>query len=108
MNLQMMKDMLQRQYDLNNFTNGQHWVIRQTKSNKDTNFARAIYMECAELIDSYPWKHWKNTNDVVDTLNVKIEMIDILHFILSLGIEYELKRLLDRKIIKDMTESEID
>jgi len=108
MNLQMIKDMLEKQYTLNNHTNGQHWVIRKTKSKKDTNFARAIYMECAELIDSYPWKHWKNTEDVVDTLNVKIEMIDILHFILSLGIEYKFSRLVDKLIVMDMSPEEID
>eukprot|EP01061_Rhynchopus_euleeides_P001417 TRINITY_DN10_c1_g2_i1.p2 TRINITY_DN10_c1_g2~~TRINITY_DN10_c1_g2_i1.p2 ORF type:complete len:233 (+),score=123.21 TRINITY_DN10_c1_g2_i1:68-766(+) len=43
----------------------------------------AVTLECAELIDSYPWKWWKNVKGKVDINNVKIELVDILHFTLS-------------------------
>lgn len=102
------KQLLDKQYQLNNQTNGHHWVIRKTKSNKETNFARAIYMETAELIESYPWKHWKNLNAEVDILNVKIELVDILHFILSLAIEYKFAEMVDSNIVATMTDKEID
>ncbi|KAG5511186.1 hypothetical protein JKF63_07128 [Porcisia hertigi] len=47
------------------------------------NWALAITMESTELLDSYPWKWWKNLNSTPDLANVKIELIDILHFSLS-------------------------
>ncbi|KAG5485892.1 hypothetical protein CUR178_07486 [Leishmania enriettii] len=47
------------------------------------NWALAITMESAELLDSYPWKWWKNINAAPDLANVKIELVDILHFSLS-------------------------
>ncbi|KAG5486713.1 hypothetical protein LSCM1_07967 [Leishmania martiniquensis] len=47
------------------------------------NWALAITMESAELLDSYPWKWWKNVNATPDLANVKIELVDILHFSLS-------------------------
>eukprot|EP00759_Apiculatamorpha_spiralis_P006888 PhF_6_TR1411/c0_g1_i2/m.2456 len=43
----------------------------------------AVTLECAELIDSYPWKWWKNVAKPADFDNVKIELVDILHFSLS-------------------------
>lgn len=47
------------------------------------NWALAITMESTELLDSYPWKWWKNINAQPDIANVKIELVDILHFSLS-------------------------
>lgn len=46
-------------------------------------WALAITMESAELMDSYPWKWWKNIKSSVDIQNVKIELTDIFHFALS-------------------------
>ncbi|RTJ97472.1 dUTPase, partial [Campylobacter jejuni] len=43
--------------------------------------------ECAELIDSFAWKHWKNISSPTNWENVRIEIIDIWHFILSLLLE---------------------
>eukprot|EP00754_Rhynchopus_humris_P003257 Rhum_TRINITY_DN11739_c0_g1::Rhum_TRINITY_DN11739_c0_g1_i1::g.46395::m.46395 len=50
---------------------------------KPDDWALAVTLECAELIDSYPWKWWKNVKAQVDIGNVKIELVDILHFTLS-------------------------
>lgn len=47
----------------------------------------AITMESAELIDSYPWKWWKNINASPDLQNAKVEIVDILHFALSGSIQ---------------------
>lgn len=44
-------------------------------------------MECAELIDSFAWKHWKNISAPTNWNNVCIELVDIWHFILSLLLE---------------------
>lgn len=43
----------------------------------------ACTIEATELMDSYPWKWWKNTKAQPDFNNVKIELVDILHFALS-------------------------
>ena len=39
------------------------------------------------MIESYPWKHWKNIDADPDYANIKIEAVDIWHFIMSQGLE---------------------
>ena len=75
--------MFQLQQSLNNATNGINWEQGMTKNNKKIDWRRCIYLEAAELIDSYPWKHWKNINASPDYANIKIEIVDIWHFIMS-------------------------
>ncbi len=43
---------------------------------------RAIWIECAELMDHYGWKWWKHQSPDVE--QVKLELIDIWHFGLSI------------------------
>jgi dUTP pyrophosphatase len=43
----------------------------------------AVTMESTELMDSYPWKWWKNVSAAPDFNNVRVELVDILHFALS-------------------------
>jgi len=47
------------------------------------NFAwyRAIWIECAEMLDHYGWKWWKHQSP--DMAQVKLELVDIFHFGLS-------------------------
>ncbi len=75
--------MLQLQNELNNDTNGVQWRSDVTKNGKRINWKRCIYMETAELIDSFPWKHWKSIDDQPDMQNIKIELVDIWHFLMS-------------------------
>jgi len=79
--------MLQLQNQLNNATNGEEWTKGITKNNKEINWRRCIYMESAEMIDSFPWKHWKNIEVEPDWDNLQIEVVDVWHFIMSLAIE---------------------
>jgi dimeric dUTPase (all-alpha-NTP-PPase superfamily) len=44
----------------------------------------AIITECAEAIDSTAWKWWKAGIDDID--NLKVEAIDLLHFVISYGL----------------------
>jgi dUTP pyrophosphatase len=53
------------------------------KNRTPDDWALAVTLECAELIDSYPWKWWKGTKSPADFDNIKIELVDILHFALS-------------------------
>ena len=43
----------------------------------------AVTIEATELMDSYPWKWWKNVKATPDFNNVRVELVDILHFALS-------------------------
>lgn len=44
-------------------------------------YYRAIWVECAELLDHYGWKWWKHT--VPDIDQSRLELVDIWHFGLS-------------------------
>ena len=77
-------EMLNLQQALNDATNGEDWENGLTKNGKIIDWKRCIYMESAELIDSFAWKHWKAINKAPDWDNIKVETIDIWHFALSL------------------------
>ncbi|MDR0740680.1 MAG: dUTPase [Puniceicoccales bacterium] len=47
-------------------------------------YSRAIQQELAELVDSVPWKWWKKQQHF-DEENAKVEVIDLMHFIISAG-----------------------
>jgi len=86
--------MLLLQQELNDATNGEGWEKGITKNGKIINWKRCTYLECAELIESYPWKHWKNIDAQPDYANIKIEAVDIWHFIMSQALEdYKIKNL---------------
>ncbi len=75
--------MLELQQKLNDNTNGKGWENGLTAQGKKIDWRRCIYLEAAELVESYPWKHWKNIDAKVDTDNVKVELVDIWHFVMS-------------------------
>ena len=75
--------MLELQQQLNDATNGENWEEGITKNGKKIDWRRCIYLETAELIESYPWKHWKNIDAQPDYENIKIELVDIWHFVMS-------------------------
>ncbi len=79
--------MFQLQNQLNCATNGDDWTKGLTKNGKTINWRRCIYMECAEMVDSFSWKHWKAIDAQPDWDNHQIEVIDVWHFIISLAIE---------------------
>ncbi len=86
--------MLQLQQQLNDTTNGKGWEKGVTKNGKIIDWKRCTYLECAELIESYPWKHWKNIDAQPDYENIKIEAVDMWHFIMSKGLEdYKIKNI---------------
>jgi len=75
--------MLKLQQELNDATNGLNWEAGVTKNGKPIDWRRCIYLEAAELVESYPWKHWKNIDASPDYANIKIEIVDIWHFVMS-------------------------
>ena len=63
-------------------TNGYEWY-------------RAIWVECAEMLDHHGWKWWKHQE--IDIPQVQLELVDIFHFGLSL-------RLISEDSIEEITE----
>ena len=47
------------------------------------NYALAKPEEIAELVDSTNWKWWRTKVDLYDEQNLKVELVDILHFWVS-------------------------
>lgn len=70
------KDMIykifNKQDELNIHTNGSNW------KSMDIPWYRAIFIECSEMMDYLPWKWWKGGK--LDLEQLKLELIDILHF----------------------------
>ncbi len=85
--MNLIYQMLTLQQELNDSTNGKNWEEGITKNAKEIDWRRCIFMESAELIDSYPWKHWKSIDAKADIDNAKIEVVDIWHFVMSLALE---------------------
>src|SRR5712691_6848146 len=48
------------------------------------NYSRAMTQEIAELTDSVPWKWWAKYQKF-DKQNAKVEVIDLLHFLISIA-----------------------
>jgi len=84
-----MVEMFKLQERLNDNTNGFGWRDGATKQGKIINWKRCIVMESAELIDSFSWKHWKDIDSGIDLENIKIEMVDIWHFVMSYLLRFQ-------------------
>ncbi|MEM1058338.1 MAG: dUTPase [Verrucomicrobiota bacterium] len=48
------------------------------------NYTRAMTQEIAELTDSVPWKWWAKYQEL-DEQNARVEVVDLLHFLISLA-----------------------
>lgn len=75
--------MLELQETLNNNIDINWRSGINTNLNKKIDFILAMVMESAEIIDSFPWKHWKALDAKIDYENIKIEIVDIFHFLIS-------------------------
>ncbi len=103
------QEMLTMQNALNEMTNGADWRSGVTHLGKEIDWRRCIVMEAAELIDSYPWKHWKSVDAQVDIENVRVELVDIWHFLLSLALaHFELDKAAEllNKALADSTDAD--
>ncbi len=95
--MELLKTIFEKQYELNKRIlkerHGQDYdaLCDQNKNDMETrkariewilNYNRAQIHESIELEDSLPWKWWKDM-DEIDWENVRIELIDELHFWVS-------------------------
>lgn len=76
-------NMLELQDSLNIATAGEEWKLGTAANGKGINWFRCMYLEGAELVESYPYKHWKNVGKPADMLNVRVETTDVWHFLMS-------------------------
>ena len=53
--------------------------------NAGNEWYRAIWIEASEMLDHYGWKWWKHQEP--DVMQVKLEVVDIVHFALSIRLE---------------------
>jgi len=94
-----LEQMLEHQQRLNDIIrrNEEHtpWQERMKQ------YALALMMESAELMDWLPWKHWsvRSGNKKVPAVElfcdehmteIKTEVVDCLHFLLSLALELDM------------------
>ncbi len=84
---QLMKIMFNMQLQYNNKYNGEEWISNITREGREIDFETCIITEMMELLDSIQWKHWTDTLTKTDMDNVKVEVVDIWHFILGMLIQ---------------------
>ena len=72
---QQLATMLELQNDMNT-------KVHASWREQNFEWYRAIWVECAELLDHYGWKWWKKQTPDVD--QIALELVDIWHFGLSL------------------------
>jgi len=56
--------------------------VSETWRENNYEWYRAIWVECAEMLDHHGWKWWKHQE--IDIAQVQLELVDIFHFGLSL------------------------
>ena len=66
-------------------------------------FYRAMWVECAEMLDHFGWKWWKQQTPDID--QVKLELVDIWHFALS---ELMRERAIDPAVAKQLATVSVD
>jgi dimeric dUTPase (all-alpha-NTP-PPase superfamily) len=64
-----------------NMQDAMNHKVNETWREADFPWYRAIWTECAEMLDHYGWKWWKHQKP--DMQQVKLEIVDIWHFTLS-------------------------
>lgn len=86
-----LEEIFARQQELNRFTFEKNGLVDFDRIPGDTrlqnewlrNYALAMTQEVAELVDSTNWKWWRTKVDLFDPQNLKVELVDILHFWVS-------------------------
>ena len=66
---------------------GMNTKVNPDWRNAGNEWYRAIWMEASEMLEHYGWKWWKKQEP--DVMQVKLEVIDIVHFALSIRIEQD-------------------
>ncbi len=89
--MDMLEQVFERQRELNRMTFSKNGLgefdslahDRALQNQWLRNYALAMTQEVAELVDSTNWKWWRTKVDLFDEQNIKVELVDILHFWVS-------------------------
>jgi len=79
------------------------------KNHKKYDYWMAVLDETVEVLGSRHWKWWKNSTKMgeVDWDNIKVELIDIFHFLLSIAIQQNVEHILFSQLVNlEMTKDE--
>lgn len=80
----LIKDWLPTQQEVDHTMGGLRvYADLKTNKGKKVNYGLCITSELAELLDSIPWKHWKDIDAQADLDNYITELIDLMHFLPS-------------------------
>lgn len=82
-NLEKITQMVNLQIELNNRTCGKDWLTGVSKNGKAINWTICTVKEVSEMVDCFPWKHWKDVDKGFDIENFKMEVVDVYHFMIS-------------------------
>jgi len=86
-----LEQIFELQHNLNRYTFEKNNLVgfdqiprdRELQNEWLRNYALAMTQEISELVDSTNWKWWRTKVDLFDEQNLKVELIDILHFWVS-------------------------
>jgi len=86
-----LEEIFAKQRELNRFTFEKNQLpdfdaitqSRELQNQWVRNYALAMTQEVSELVDSTNWKWWRTRVDLFDEQNLKVELVDILHFWVS-------------------------
>jgi len=86
-----LEEIFAKQRELNRFTFEKNQLpdfdaitqSRELQNEWVRNYALAMTQEVSELVDSTNWKWWRTRVDLFDEQNLKVELVDILHFWVS-------------------------
>ena len=86
-----LESIFEQQHKLNSYTFEQNDLVDFDKIPQDRklqntwlrNYALAMTQEISELVDSTNWKWWRTKADLFNEQNLKVELVDILHFWVS-------------------------
>ena len=92
-----LEECLKLQNNLNKQILGEDWADRLSY----VDWLIAVNDEIAELMNSLPWKWWKH-NSQVDIENIKLELVDIFHFLLSYYITVSKETTVSDKLVNSV------
>ena len=83
--LKIISDIINMMFVHNAKTNGvDSFKALTTREGKAIDYGLCLNLENGEMMESTPYAHWKNLNAGMDDANIKIELIDMVHFVTSI------------------------
>jgi len=77
------------------------WDKKDAESQEKFDFWMAILDESVEVLGSKHWKWWKKDKEVgeIDWDNIRVELVDLFHFILSVCIQQDMQTVIFQQLV---------